>query len=55
MTLAIEAFGRGDAMAVPTGAHGEIGVLARAFTRMAGDVDAKTAGCGAMPRRSTVS
>jgi PAS domain S-box-containing protein len=43
MTLAIEAFGRGDAMAAPTGAHGEIGVLARAFTRMAGDVDAKTA------------
>src|SRR5262249_24528727 len=27
MTLAVEAFGRGDAMAVPTTAQGEIGVL----------------------------
>jgi len=43
MTLAVEAFGRGEAMAVPTTAHGEIGVLARAFTRMAGDVETKTA------------
>ncbi|HMK79043.1 MAG TPA: ATP-binding protein [Xanthobacteraceae bacterium] len=43
MTLAVTAFGRGEAMAAPTDAHGEIGVLARAFTRMAGEVDAKTA------------
>jgi PAS domain S-box-containing protein len=43
MTLAVAAFGRGDTMAAPTNAHGEIGVLARAFTRMAGDVETKTA------------
>jgi len=43
MTLAVAAFGRGDAIAVPTTAQGEIGVLARAFARMAAEVDAKTA------------
>jgi PAS domain S-box-containing protein len=43
MTLAVEAFGRGEAMAAPTSAHGEIGLLARAFTRMAADVETKTA------------
>ncbi len=43
MTAAVEAFGRGEPMAVPSGAHGEIGILAGAFSRMADDVGAKTA------------
>jgi PAS domain S-box-containing protein len=43
MTTAVEAFGRGAAMDVPVDAQGEIGTLARAFTRMAGDVKDKSA------------
>jgi len=43
MTAAVEAFGRGEPMAVPTDAQGEIGILASAFSRMADDVGAKTA------------
>ena len=35
MTRAVEAFGRGDAPAIPVNASGEIGLLARAFGRMA--------------------
>lgn len=42
MTRAIEAFGRGITVPAPVGAGGEIGVLARAFTRMAEDVREKT-------------
>jgi len=38
MTAAVEAFGRGEPMAVPTDAKGEVGVLARAFARMAAEV-----------------
>lgn len=42
MTAAVEAFGRGMPLpALPNG-RGEIGVLARAFTRMASDVHEKT-------------
>jgi signal transduction histidine kinase/ActR/RegA family two-component response regulator len=44
MTGAVSAFARGDSAAVPSGRSDEIGVLARAFTRMAEDVTAKAAG-----------
>ncbi len=44
MTHAVTAFGRGQPMAVPTTASGEIGVLARAFADMTADVQAKTEG-----------
>jgi len=43
MTNAVEAFGRGAPMLMPTHATGEIGVLAKAFQRMATDVREKTA------------
>jgi PAS domain S-box-containing protein len=43
MTAAVEAFGRGEAVAVPTRAGGEIGALARAFARMSADMTEKTA------------
>ena len=42
MTRAIEAFGRGITVPAPVGAGGEIGVLARSFTRMAEEVREKT-------------
>jgi PAS domain S-box-containing protein len=42
MTGAVEAFARGAPMEVPVNASGEIGVLARAFARMAGEVREKT-------------
>jgi PAS domain S-box-containing protein len=42
MTSAVEAFGRGGPIRVPTEASGEIGVLARAFDRMGADVHEKT-------------
>ena len=42
MTRAIEAFGRGITVPAPVDADGEIGVLARAFTRMAEEVREKT-------------
>jgi len=41
MTAAVESFGRGEPLAVPTQSTGEIGVLARAFTRMAAEVQEK--------------
>jgi PAS domain S-box-containing protein len=43
MTAAIEGFGRTGAAAVPVDAAGEIGVLARAFTRMTAEVKDKRA------------
>jgi PAS domain S-box-containing protein len=43
MTRAVEGFAGGGAIAVPTHAGGEIGVLARAFERMATEVREKTA------------
>jgi CheY-like chemotaxis protein len=43
MTRAVEGFARDELMAVPTAASGEIGVLARAFARMADDVREKAA------------
>jgi signal transduction histidine kinase/HAMP domain-containing protein len=43
MTRAVEAFGRGEPVAVPTRAGGEIGALARAFARMSTDMTEKTA------------
>ena len=43
MTAAVEGFGRGETLEVPTEAGGEIGSLARAFRRMANDVTEKTA------------
>ncbi|HUI96472.1 MAG TPA: PAS domain S-box protein [Xanthobacteraceae bacterium] len=43
MTRAVEAFGHDRPIAVPVGAGGEIGVLARAFARMVGEVEEKTA------------
>ena len=42
MTRAIEAFARGATVPAPVNAGGEIGVLARAFSRMAEDVREKT-------------
>jgi PAS domain S-box-containing protein len=43
MTSAVEGFARGEPAAIPTGAGGEIGLLAQAFARMSGDVNDKTA------------
>jgi PAS domain S-box-containing protein len=43
MTSAVEGFARGERSAIPTGAGGEIGLLAQAFARMAGEVHDKTA------------
>jgi PAS domain S-box-containing protein len=43
MTRAVEGFGRGETVTVPTEAGGEIGVLARAFARMTADIRDKTA------------
>jgi PAS domain S-box-containing protein len=42
ITQAVEGFSRNEAIAVPTDAKGEIGVLARTFSRMAADVREKT-------------
>jgi signal transduction histidine kinase len=42
MTTAVEAFGRGAAPAIPVNAGGEIGMLARAFGRMAELLDEKS-------------
>jgi signal transduction histidine kinase/CheY-like chemotaxis protein len=41
MTAAVENFGRGEPMHVPHDANGEVGILARAFTRMAAEVTEK--------------
>jgi len=43
MTRAVEGFARGEPVAVPTEAGGEIGTLARAFQRMSKDMTEKTA------------
>ena len=43
ITAAAEALARGEPRAVPTGARGEVGVLARAFARMSDEVRDKTA------------
>ena len=43
MTSAVEGFARGQPAAIPTGAGGEIGLLAQAFARMAGEMHEKTA------------
>jgi PAS domain S-box-containing protein len=43
MTKAVEGFARDEPTAIPTDAGGEIGMLAHAFARMAGDVRDKTA------------
>jgi PAS domain S-box-containing protein len=43
MTQAVEGFAEGRPVAVPVDAKGEIGVLARAFARMVGEVEEKTA------------
>jgi PAS domain S-box-containing protein len=43
MTEAVEAFSRNESIVVPTNARGEIGVLARAFSRMAADMRERTA------------
>jgi PAS domain S-box-containing protein len=43
LTEAVEGVGRGDPATIPVDADGEIGVLARAFARVIGDVNAKTA------------
>jgi PAS domain S-box-containing protein len=37
MTVALEQFGRGDRVAAPVSASGEVGLLARAFERMEGE------------------
>jgi PAS domain S-box-containing protein len=42
MTAAIDSFGRGEPLSLPTRSSGEIGVLARAFDRMAAEVREKT-------------
>ena len=42
MTAAVEAFGRGAAPAIPVNAGGEIGMLARAFSRLAELLDEKS-------------
>jgi PAS domain S-box-containing protein len=42
MTAAIDSFGRGEPLSLPTRSGGEIGVLARAFDRMAAEVREKT-------------
>ncbi len=46
MTRAVEGFSSGQPLALPVGASGEIGVLARAFNRMATEVREKTAAFG---------
>ena len=43
ITEAVEKFGRGEVIQLPTGSHGEIGQLAAAFQRMAINVNDKTA------------
>ncbi len=43
LTAAVEGTGRGEPVAIPVDASGEAGVLARAFARVMGDVNAKTA------------
>ena len=43
MTAAIDSFGRGEPLSLPTRSSGEIGALARAFDRMAAEVREKTA------------
>jgi PAS domain S-box-containing protein len=43
MTTAVEGFAQNRSVAVPIGASGEIGVLARAFSRMVAEVRDKTA------------
>jgi PAS domain S-box-containing protein len=42
MTAAIDSFGRGEPLSLPTQSSGEIGALARAFDRMAAEVREKT-------------
>jgi len=42
MTAAIDSFGRGEPLSLPTRSSGEIGALARAFDRMAAEVREKT-------------
>ena len=42
MTAAIDSFGRGEPLSLPTRSSGEIGALARAFDRMATEVREKT-------------
>jgi PAS domain S-box-containing protein len=42
LTTAVEAIGRNEAVAIPVDAGGETGVLARAFARVIGEVNAKT-------------
>jgi len=43
LTAAVEGIGRNDRVAIPVDASGETGVLARAFARVMGDANAKTA------------
>ncbi|HWX64647.1 ATP-binding protein [Bradyrhizobium sp.] len=43
MTAAIESFGHGEPLSLPTRSSGEIGTLARAFDRVAAEVREKTA------------
>jgi PAS domain S-box-containing protein len=43
LTAAVEGTGRSDSVAIPVDAGGEAGVLARAFARVMGEVNAKTA------------
>jgi PAS domain S-box-containing protein len=43
LTAAVEGLGRNDSVAIPVGAAGETGVLARAFARMLEETKAKTA------------
>jgi PAS domain S-box-containing protein len=42
LTAAVEGLGKSDAVAIPVGAGGETGVLARAFARVMEEVNAKT-------------
>lgn len=42
MTAAVEDFGRGHPIHVPDNINGEVGILAKAFTRMAGEMTEKT-------------
>ncbi len=42
LTVAVEAIGRNEPVAIPLDAGGETGVLARAFARVIGEVNAKT-------------
>ena len=43
LTAAVEGIGRNDPVAIPVDAGGETGVLARAFARVMGEANAKTA------------